>query len=152
MTGSTGQDTDGHNTEPTFPISVKGVVIRHGLVLLLKNEREEWELPGGRIEIGETPHECVAREVAEETGWLVTVGSILHAWTYHVLPGRHVFVVAYGCYIGDGSAAPVLSSEHRATGMFAKHQVPGLVMPDDYKRAIAMWFNRLNREASETVD
>jgi ADP-ribose pyrophosphatase YjhB (NUDIX family) len=44
----------------TFPISIKGVVLRDERVLLLKNERQEWELPGGRIEIGETPEECVS--------------------------------------------------------------------------------------------
>jgi hypothetical protein len=31
-------------------VSVKGVIVRAGRVLLLKNERDEWELPGGRIE------------------------------------------------------------------------------------------------------
>ena len=30
------------------PVSIKGVVVRDGKVLLLKNEREEWELPGTR--------------------------------------------------------------------------------------------------------
>jgi hypothetical protein len=36
-----------------FSISIKGVVVRDGKVLALRNEREEWELPGGRIEVGE---------------------------------------------------------------------------------------------------
>ena len=31
-----------------FPVSVKGVVIREGKVILLRNERDEWELPGGK--------------------------------------------------------------------------------------------------------
>ena len=48
-----------------FPISVKGVVVRDGAVVLLRNERGEWELPGGRLERGEDPEGCVAREVAE---------------------------------------------------------------------------------------
>jgi ADP-ribose pyrophosphatase YjhB (NUDIX family) len=55
-----------------YPVSVKGVVVRDGRVLLLHNERGEWELPGGRLEIGETPEQCVVREIAEETGWAVT--------------------------------------------------------------------------------
>lgn len=134
----------------TFPVSVKGVVVRDGLVMLLKNERDEWELPGGRIELGETPAQCVAREIAEETRWLVTVGPILDAWMYHVLPGRYVFVVAYGCYL-DSGADPVLSHEHKEIGLFSEHQVPGLVMPEGYKRSITMWFDRLHRVASETV-
>jgi 8-oxo-dGTP pyrophosphatase MutT (NUDIX family) len=36
-------------------ISIKGVLIEGGAVVLLENERDEWELPGGRLEPGETP-------------------------------------------------------------------------------------------------
>lgn len=54
-------------SQPAYPVSIKGVVVRDGRVLLLKNERDEWELPGGRIEPGETPEQCVAREITEET-------------------------------------------------------------------------------------
>jgi 8-oxo-dGTP pyrophosphatase MutT (NUDIX family) len=60
-------------------VSVKGVVLRNtnadAEVLLLRNDREEWQLPGGRIEGGETPEQCLAREFKEETGLLVSVGS-----------------------------------------------------------------------------
>jgi 8-oxo-dGTP pyrophosphatase MutT (NUDIX family) len=38
---------------PTWPVSVKGVVLdARRRVLLLKNDREEWELPGGLLERG----------------------------------------------------------------------------------------------------
>ncbi len=67
-----------------FPISVKGVVVLDGLVLLLRNERDEWELPGGKLELGEDPERCVAREIAEEVGWQRSMGS-LRAWS---TPGR----------------------------------------------------------------
>ena len=39
-----------------------------GKVLLLRNERDEWELPGGKLEVGEDPADCVVREITEESG------------------------------------------------------------------------------------
>jgi 8-oxo-dGTP pyrophosphatase MutT (NUDIX family) len=43
-----------------FPVSVKGAAVQGGKVLLLRNERDEWELPGGKLEVGEEPADCVA--------------------------------------------------------------------------------------------
>ncbi|MEI4878597.1 NUDIX domain-containing protein, partial [Klebsiella pneumoniae] len=51
---------------PRFPVSVKGVAVPGGRVLLLENERREWELPGGKLGLGEDPVDCVAREIREE--------------------------------------------------------------------------------------
>lgn len=38
--------------------------------------RKGWEMPGGRIEAGETPEEAVIREFAEEAGYLVEVAAV----------------------------------------------------------------------------
>src|SRR5690348_7969481 len=70
-----------------FPVSVKGVTVQAGKVLLLENERAEWELPGGKLELGEDPADCVVREISEETGWKVTAGPLLDCWQYHISPG-----------------------------------------------------------------
>lgn len=37
-------------------------------ILLLKNAKGLWSLPGGHAKQGETPWECAKREVKEETG------------------------------------------------------------------------------------
>ena len=125
-----------------FPVSVKGVAVRGGRVLLLRNERAEWELPGGKLEIGEDPLDCVAREIAEETGWQVTVGPILDCWQYHIDVGQDVVIVTYGCHVAS-EGPPVVSSEHSEAGLFGRAEIPQLTMPDGYKRSVLTWLGRL---------
>jgi 8-oxo-dGTP pyrophosphatase MutT (NUDIX family) len=48
------------------PTSIKGVLLIDGQVLLVKNVRDEWELPGGRIEPGEEHPQALALEFAQE--------------------------------------------------------------------------------------
>jgi len=131
----------------TFPVSVKGVTVQAGKVLLLENERAEWELPGGKLELGEDPADCVVREISEEAGWKVTAGPLLDCWQYHISEGRDVVVVTYGCHL-ISTDPPVVSYEHKRAGLFGPDEVPGLVMPEGYKRSIAAWFARLNGHAA----
>lgn len=128
-----------------FPVSVKGVAVKDGKVLLLENERDEWELPGGKLELGEDPLGCVVREISEEAGWQVTAGPLLDCWQYHIRPGSDVVIVTYGCHVLS-TDPPVLSNEHKRVGLFVPAQVPDLVMPDGYKRSVAAWFARLDNE------
>lgn len=126
----------------SFPVSVKGVAVQNGLVLLLHNERDEWELPGGKLELGEEPPACVAREISEESGWTVRTGPILDAWQYHILPGRDVLIVTYGCHVLT-NAAPAVSHEHKEARLFTEDDIPGLNMPQGYKHSIATWYAHL---------
>jgi len=122
----------------TYPVSVKGVFCApDGRVVLLKNEREEWELPGGRIEDGESPAACLAREVEEELGMRVSVGAPLDSYLFEVVPGRQVFIVTYACRL-DGGFVPVLSHEHKEVGLFAADALPDN-LPEGYRASIAAW-------------
>lgn len=134
-------------------VSVKGVVVRGGRVLLVHNERDEWELPGGRLELEETPPQCVAREITEETGWRVSTGPILDSWLYYIdAAEKHVLILTYGCLLesGQDDVDPVVSLEHSRIGLFTREQVPGLNLPQGYKDSITTWFDLLDAKAAVT--
>ncbi|MBI3516679.1 MAG: NUDIX hydrolase [Proteobacteria bacterium] len=125
---------------PRFPVSVKGVVAHDGRVVLVKNERDEWELPGGRLEPDETPTDCVVREIAEELGLAVTAGVLLDCWVYQPVPGRKVLIVTYGCRLAT-PPVPRLSAEHRAFGWFDGAALADLALPAGYRPAIRRWLD-----------
>lgn len=128
------RDNDGYR----FPVSVKGVVIRDGAVVLLRNEREEWELPGGKLQPSESPPLCVAREIEEELQLTIQPDSLLDSWIYTIVPGIHVLILTYGCSeTSEGQA--VLSDEHTQLRWFPLAEVDSLRMPDGYKASIRRW-------------
>ena len=120
------------------PVSAKGVVIRDGAVALLKNERDEWELPGGKLEPTESTQACVVREIHEELGLQVEANTYLDTWIYEIGPGATVQIVTYGCSETSLVEASV-SHEHSELGWFPLADVANLVMPEGYKRSIANW-------------
>jgi 8-oxo-dGTP pyrophosphatase MutT (NUDIX family) len=130
-----------------FPVSVKGVVIRRSEVVLLRNERDEWELPGGKLEPSESPEACVTREIAEELRLRIEPSALLDAWVYCIMPEVRVLIVTYGC-LETVEAEPVLSHEHKQLRWFPLSEVPSLRMPEGYKASIRSWAGALGREQS----
>ena len=67
---------------PERPLAgVGGVILDGETVLLVRRAREplsgEWSLPGGLVEVGEELAEAVRREIREETGLAVRVGTVV---------------------------------------------------------------------------
>jgi 8-oxo-dGTP pyrophosphatase MutT (NUDIX family) len=125
-----------------FPVSVKGVVIRGDKVILLRNERDEWELPGGKLELSESPERCLTREMAEELRLEIVPESILNSWIYTIVPGVDVLILAYGCLESSRDEA-ILSEEHKELRWFPLADIDALRMPEAYKASIRSWSARL---------
>ena len=124
-----------------FPVSIKGVLVEAGRVVLLENERDEWELPGGRLEPGEAPETCLVREFAEDLGVAVEVTCIIDCWLYELLPEREVVIITYGVKRRDERELRV-SNEHRRFGFFTLHEIETLPLPKGYCRSIRAWLAR----------
>jgi len=80
--------------------------------LLLQNPNGTWELPGGKVEYGETAGESLEREVREETGLVVTDAEPVETTvrSLKTKKKRGKFGVVYRCaFAGDGVE---LSDEH----------------------------------------
>jgi 8-oxo-dGTP diphosphatase len=62
-------------------VGIGGIIVHEGRVVLVKRRFEplagQWSIPGGAVEIGETLEACLAREMAEETGFVVEVGPVV---------------------------------------------------------------------------
>jgi len=57
--------------------SAFAIILHSRYVLLVKaRDKSNWQLPGGRLEPGETPAQAVIREVKEETGLRAQVGRL----------------------------------------------------------------------------
>jgi len=126
----------------TFPVSVKGVVVFKAKVILLINERDEWELPGGKLEFGEDPEDTVIREIKEELGLDVTLGPLIDCWNYKFSADRQIVIVTYGCHANDLTEL-VHSAEHKAVSSFKIDEIENLNMPSGYKRSIYKWVETL---------
>jgi len=125
-----------------IPVSAKGIVFDGERVWLRRNERAEWELPGGKLDPGEQPTETIVRELREELGLAVDVRQIVQAHRYAVADSidEHsgVLVVSYLCTPGvrvgdqelDGEAG---EAEFR---LFTLSEVTEAIMPSFYKEAI----------------
>lgn len=88
--------------------TVQGWIERDGEFLILKRNEEpfagRWDLPGGFVEMGESPKEAVVREVREETGLTVVPTGLIGAYTSEYgTAGRHTIDIAYLCRpdVGD---------------------------------------------------
>lgn len=124
-----------------WPVSVKGVVLdERDRVLLGMNNRNEWELLGGRLEPGESPEEAVRREISEEAGLMVSPRSLIRAWLFQPIPTTDVLILTYGCSLESGTLNR--SYEHSHVRFHDREALHALALPAGYRIDIDRWYEQ----------
>lgn len=66
---------------PTPKVDVRGVVLRAGKILLIREKSDgKWAMPGGWADVGHSPAENMVKEVREESGLAVVAERLLAVW------------------------------------------------------------------------
>ena len=88
-------------------IEVVAAVIRRGDRIFATQRgygefKDWWEFPGGKMEPGETPQQALVREIREELGTEISVGSLIRTveWDY---PNFHLTM---HCFSASGARSP----------------------------------------------
>jgi mutator protein MutT len=104
----------------TFTIGVFGIIKdeQNRVLLVLRNDYDLWNLPGGGLENGETPWQGVIREVKEETGYDVEVVKLAGIYSK---PEKNEIVFSFVCKIIGGEMT--LNEEAKEIKYFSLHEI-----------------------------
>jgi ADP-ribose pyrophosphatase YjhB (NUDIX family) len=113
----------------TPKIDVRGAVVRDGKILLVKERQDgRWCMPGGWADVGEGPSDAAAREVREESGFLVKPVKVVAVCDAN-RSGRplelfHAFKIIFLCELTGGMATE--SNETDGVDFFDFEHLPPL--------------------------
>lgn len=104
-------------------VAVKDIVVYQGKVLLIQESSKyldgtqvgKWDVPGGRIQPGESWRDALRREIKEETGLEVKIGKPVYVGEWWPKPRDEQWQVVGTFVVCEASSDRVtLSDDHQA--------------------------------------
>ena len=132
-------------SKPTVLVAAAALVDVDGRVLLAKRPPGKqlagmWEFPGGKVEAGETPEECLIRELHEELGITVAHACLApFVFASHGYESFHLLMPLFLCRRWEGL---VTAREHEALAWVKPHDFDRYPMPPA-DAPIAAWLRDL---------
>lgn len=131
-----------------FPVGDAAVIDDEGRILLIRRaDNGQWAMPGGALEVGETPAEGVVREAFEESGVRATPVALVGVFDSRLcgtVSRHHVYQFVFLCRPVDGHAAETPPYAHETLGSvwFAEDALPPDIDPGHVTRiphAFRIW-------------
>lgn len=111
------------------------------ILLIQRADNELWAMPGGALEVGETPLEGVLREVLEETGVRcqpVALAGVFDSRRSGTGSRHHFYLVTFVLKPIDGieSVEPSHAAESLDMGWFERDALPRAMHPGSLRRLL----------------
>jgi 8-oxo-dGTP diphosphatase len=105
----------------TFTIGAFAIITdaENRILWCLRTDRDLWNLPGGSVENGEAPWDCVIREVKEETGLDIIVEKLTGIYSK---PEENDLVFSYKCRVVAGDLQ--INEEAKEIKYFELNKLP----------------------------
>lgn len=107
-------------------IVTAAAMIRDGKVLIAQREAGshqefKWEFPGGKLEAGETPEECIVREIKEELDLNIEVLDIYKVVKFDY-KDKDILLLCYLCKVVSGEGRKLECNDFR---WVTREELPG---------------------------
>jgi len=123
---------------------------RNEVLLLKRSSKEEflpnyWEMPGGKVEFGETPDEAIAREVFEETNLKIKAIKPYNLFSYVSQDEmRHTVDIQYLTKPGSSLSEIEISESHTDKKWTKIKNLNDLKISNLMKTSIEKGFKEIN--------
>ena len=129
-------------------VAQKAIIVRDDQVLLVRDPREGreiWELPGGRLNIGEETRAGLRREIFEELGVEVVIHEVVHLEQFlQGSEGKNALMIAYRATLEDLETQFKLDPEEVVEARFVPlTDAIKLNLFPEYKRTLEVYLNKL---------
>lgn len=130
-------------------IGVSAFIHNDSKILLVKRSGHKkflplfYELPGGKVEFGETAEGALKREIKEETGLIIEIKKPCSTFSYIMEKEKHFIDIQFLTTTKNFEDVK-LSEEHEDYKWASIEEIPALKMTEEMRNIILECFNNIN--------